>query len=377
MIRWWIRIANEADTLVSRRVVIGGLVAGSAAVAGGSFVRSAFNRNMNGWTQTSPPAQTHAQANGTMNYRTLGKSGIKVSEVSFGAWGIGGAAYGAADRAESLNALARAEELGCNFVDTAMVYGDSELVVGEFLKGRRDKWLIATKFSGQNAGLEATLDEQLRRLGVDHVDLYMVHWVPSASEHELYEALYRAKKAGKARLVGFSLYTIAEIRHVLSQTDADALMVAFNLLSPDPYLAKLDAIRKSGIGVIVRSSLQEGFLTGKYKRDATFPDPNDQRHNWSAEKIAATVDAAERFRFVEQDVGSMLVGAACYPLCFDETSTVIMGTKSAKYADTNFGVVPSKRLSIEYLQRVQMLQRRMNLYDRKGRLKDAIRGLFA
>ena len=362
--------------MVSRRVVIGGLVAGSAAVAGGSFVRAAFNRNMNGWTQTLPPAPTQAQANGMMNYRTLGKSGVKVSEVSFGAWGIGGSAYGAADRAESLNALARAEELGCNLVDTAMVYGDSELVVGEFLRGRRDKWLVATKFSGQSAGLEATLDEQLRRLGVDHVDLYMIHWVPSAGEEALYETLYRVKKAGKTRLVGFSLYTIADIRHVLANTEADALMVAFNLLSPDPYLAKLDAIRNSGIGVIVRSSLQEGFLTGKYKRDATFPDPNDQRHKWSAEKIAATVDAAERFRFVEQDVGSMLVGAACYPLCFDETSTVIMGTKSAKYADTNFGVVPSKRLSQATLQQVQSVQRQMRLYDRKGRLKDAIRGLI-
>jgi aryl-alcohol dehydrogenase-like predicted oxidoreductase len=357
-------------------VIIGGLVAGAAATAGGAFVQSALNRNMNGWSPADSTPRSQPQANDTMNYRSLGKSGLKVSEVSFGAWGIGGAAYGAADRAESLSALARAEELGCNFVDTAMVYGESELVVGEFLKGRRDKWIVATKYSGQKAGLEATLEEQLRRLGVDGVDLYMIHWVPSADQRDLYEALYKVKKAGKARLVGFSLYTIEDIRHVLRQTEADALMVAFSLLDPDPYLAKLDAIRKSGIGVIVRSSLKEGFLTGKYKRDATFPDPNDQRHKWSAEKIAATVDAAEQFRFLEQDVGSMLVGAACYPLCFEETSTVIMGTKSAKYADTNFGVVPTKRLSQEALRRVQSLQRQMRLYDRRGRLKDAIRGLI-
>lgn len=357
-------------------MIIGGLLAGSAAVAGGAFVRSAVNRNMNGWSITDITDQTQPQANGGMNYRSLGKSGLKVSEVAFGAWGIGGAAYGAADRAESLNALARAEELGCNFVDTAMVYGESELVIGEFLKGRRDKWLVSTKFSGQKAGLETTLEEQLRRLGVDGVDLYMIHWVPSAGEQELYEQLYRVKKAGKARLVGFSLYTIEDIRHVLRQTEADALMVAFSLLDPDPYLAKLDAIRKSGIGVIIRSSLKEGFLTGKYKRDATFPDPNDQRHEWSAEKIAATVDAAEQFRFLEQDVGSMLVGAACYPLCFEETSTVIMGTKSVRHADTNFGIVPSKRLSPASLERVQSLQRKMKLFDRRGRLKNAIHGLI-
>ena len=114
-----------------------------------------------------------------MNYRAFGKSGLKVSEVAFGAWGIGGAAYGAVDRADSLNALARAEELGCNL----RRYGDGlrrfRSRIGEFLKGRRSKWLISTKYSGQDAGLEATLDQQLQRLGVDAVDLYMIHWVPS------------------------------------------------------------------------------------------------------------------------------------------------------------------------------------------------------
>ncbi len=357
--------------------MIGGLLAGAAVTAGGAFVRAALSRNMNGWDIGSAAGGSRNEANGGMNYRILGRTGLRVSEVAFGAWGIGGAAYGAADRSESLNALARAEELGCNLVDTAMVYGESELVIGEFLKSRRNKWLVTTKYSGQKAGLEATLEEQLQRLGTDSVDVYMIHWVPSASEHHLYEQLYRAKKSGKARFVGFSLYTIEDIRHVLRHTEADALMVAFSLLDPDPYLAKLDAIRESGVGVIIRSSLKEGLLTGKYRRDATFPDPNDQRHGWSAEKIAATVDAAENFRFMEQDVGSMLVGAACYPLCFNATSTVVMGTKSAKHADINFGVVPATRLSQASLERVQALQRKMGLYDRKGRLKNAIRSIFS
>ena len=93
--------------------------------------------------------------------------------------------------------------------------------------------------------------------------------------------------------------------------------------------------------------------------------------------VTRTVDAAERFRFLERDVGSMLVAAACYPLCFKETSTVIMGTKSPKYADTNFGIVPSKRLSQATLEEVQTLQRKMGLYNRKGRLKGAFRGIFS
>lgn len=351
---------------------MGGLLAASAAVAGSAFVRSALNRNMKSWERGGPPTNGDYQIGSRMNYRSLGRSGLRVSEVAFGAWGIGGAAYGAVDRAECLNALARAEELGCNFVDTAMVYGDSELLVGEFLRGRRNKWLISTKFSGQEQGLESTLESQLRRLGVEAVDLYMIHWVPSTNEHELYEALYRVKKAGKTRLVGFSLYTMADIRKVLSQIETDAIMLAFSLLDPDPFIAKLDEIRRSGVGVMIRSSLKEGFLTGKYKRDATFPDPSDQRHSWSAEQIAATVDAAENFRFLEQDVGSMTVGAACYPLCFEEVSTVVLGTKSVRHADTNFGIVPSKRLSHVSLKRVLELQREMGLFDRRGRIKDAL-----
>ncbi len=357
-------------------MLLGGLLAGSAALASGAFVRSALTRNLSSWTLDDTSSGSASLETTGMNYRTFGKSGIKVSEVSFGAWGIGGAAYGAADRMESLNALARAEELGCNLVDTATVYGESELVLGEFLKGRRHKWLVSTKFSGQKAGLEATLDEQLRRLGVDAVDFYMVHWAPTSREHDLYEALYRAKKAGKARFIGVSLYTIGDISHVLSQTDIDGFMVAFSLLDPDPFLAKLDAIRKSGVGIIIRSSLKEGFLTGKYKRDARFPDPNDQRHSWTPEQIARTVDMAERFRFLEQEVGSMMVGAASYPLCFREASSVALGTKSVKHAETNFGVVPGTRLSDASLQRIQTLQREMGLFQRRDRIVDAVRGLL-
>ena len=150
------------------------------------------------------------------------------------------------------------------------------------------------------------------------------------------------------------------------------IQLPFSLLDPDPFLAKLDLIRRTGVGVIIRSSLKEGFLTGKYQRDAVFPDPADQRHDWTREQIAATVDAAEQFRFIEAEVGSMAVGAACYPLCFAETSTVILGTKSVAQADSNFGVVSGSRLSEASLRKIESLQRTMSLYDRKGRIRDAL-----
>src|SRR5262245_31561214 len=93
---------------------------------------------------------------GAMPYRLFGLTGLKVSEVSFGTAGIGGTAYGAIDRAESLRALARAEELGCNLADSSAIYGDSELVLGRFMRGRRSRWILATKYSYQPAGMTAT-----------------------------------------------------------------------------------------------------------------------------------------------------------------------------------------------------------------------------
>jgi aryl-alcohol dehydrogenase-like predicted oxidoreductase len=308
-----------------------------------------------------------------MKFRNFGKTGMVFSEVGFGGWGIGGQAYGRVERSEAVRAMARAEELGCNLVDTGMRYGDSELVIGEFLKDRRSKWHVATKYSGQPEGVEATIEQQLVRLGVDAIDFYQIHWAPSKAEYELYEALYRVKKAGKARAVGVSLSTVSDIDYVLKETDIDGFQVPFSLLDPDPYLAKLDLIREKGLGVLVRSSLKEGFLTGKFKRDMVFPDPNDQRHRWSAERIAATVDAAEQFRFLESDVGSMVAGAASYPLSFRETTSVLLGTKSVEQAETNFGIVPCTRLSQATLERVQQVQRSMGVFQRKERLKDAVR----
>jgi aryl-alcohol dehydrogenase-like predicted oxidoreductase len=368
---------HEGVQGVNRRIVLGGLVAGSAALAAGAFVKSAIDRNASSWAAASGTSNSVKVTHGGMKYRKFGKTGMTVSEVGFGGWGIGGQAYGTVDRSESLRALARAEELGCNFIDTGMRYGDSELVIGEFLGGRRSHWLVATKFSGQPQGIEATIEQQLLRLRVEAIDFYQIHWAPSKAEHELYEALYRVKKAGKARYVGVSLNTIADIDYVLKQTDIDGFQVPFSLLDPDPFIAKLHLIREKGVGVIVRSSLKEGFLTGKYNRDVVFPDPNDQRHKWSREQIAQTVDAAEQFRFLEKDVGSMMVGAASYPLSFNEVSTLILGTKSVKQADTNFGVVPGTRLSDASLMRIQEVQREMRAFKRKDRIIDAIHGLLS
>jgi aryl-alcohol dehydrogenase-like predicted oxidoreductase len=302
------------------------------------------------------------RADGTgMRLRPFGRTGLEVSEVGFGSWGIGGS-YGATDRQDSLNALARAEELGCNFVDSAAVYGDAEVTLGGFLAGRRDRWIVATKFSGQKAGMTATLEAQLRNLRTEAVDFYQLHWVPK--EPALYDELARLKKAGKTRFIGVSLYDTDDIDFVLARPEIDGLQVAFSLLDPDPFLSRVRAIHEAGKAVIVRSALREGFLTGKFKRDQKFPDPTDQRHELTADEIATTVDQVERLRFLEKETGSMVVAAARYPLSFADVSTVILGTKSARQADANFGQVPGGVLPAEALAQVRRAQLESGLGSR-------------
>jgi len=308
-----------------------------------------------------------------MRYRDFGSTGMKVSEVGFGSWAIGGQAYGHVDRAKSLDSLARAEELGCNFVDTAMVYGDAEEILGEFLAMRRGKWLIATKYSGQKPGLGATLDAQLRRLRTDTIDFYQIHWAPGRDEQALYEDLYRAKKAGKVRAIGVSLKSEQDIDYVLDHSQIDGFQLKFSLLDPYPFLARLTRIREFQPAIVVRSSLREGFLTGKFDANSTFTDPSDQRSKLTRTEIRELVVAAERFRFLEGVAGSMATGAARYPLSFPEVSTVILGTKSVAQAQANFGAVPGPALPGETMRRIYLEQQALGLHSRRRMLLDWVR----
>jgi myo-inositol catabolism protein IolS len=332
---------------MNRRKLFASGLGAAVAIGAGSWVTRGRARDAVNWMAPGTP--------GTMRRRDFGKTGLQISEVGFGSWGIGGS-YGATEKALSMSALARAEELGCNFVDSAEVYGDAELTLGEFLQGRRSKWIVATKYSGQKAGLTATLESQLKRLKTEAIDLYQLHWVPRGPEAVLFDELARIKQAGKARFIGVSLYSAEDIDDVLDMPHVDAFQVAMSLLDPDPFMARLRAIHHGGKGVIVRSALREGFLTGKFQRDAKFPDPDDQRHALTPAQVAELVDQAERFRFLETEAGSMVSAAARYPLSFADVSTVILGTKNEKQADSNFGQVPGGTLSRATLDAIRDVQ---------------------
>jgi aryl-alcohol dehydrogenase-like predicted oxidoreductase len=301
---------------------------------------------------------------------------MKVSEVGFGAWAIGGKSYGAVDRRESLRALEKAEELGCNFMDTAEVYGGSEGVLGEFLHGNKRNWLVSTKYSGQKEGLLHTAEQQLKKLRIDTIDFYQIHWAPRNKQKHLYEDLYQLKRSGKVRYVGVSLHSEVDIDYVLDHADIDGFQVPFSLIDPYPYLARIKKIRDKKVGIIIRSCLKSGFFTGKYSQDTIFTDPNDQRYKWSREQISQTIKLVDRFRFLEKDAGSMLVAAAGYPLSFPETSTLLLGTKTVEQAEVNFGKVPSSVLSDQNIEAITVMQKKLGLRARPRHLVKSLLNLL-
>lgn len=291
--------------------------------------------------------------------RPFGRTGLSVSALGFGGAGIGGTAFGAVTRADALAALGAAEDLGCNFIDTARIYGASETLLGEFLRGRRDRWVVATKYSGQKEGMRATLEEQLRRLGTDHVDLYQIHWVPKGDDAALYEELATLRRAGKTRFVGVSGSTAGDIDYVLSRGGIDCVQLPFNLLAPEPLSAALPRLRAAGMAVIARSILREGFLTGKFDSATRFDPRQDVRGGLDERQLAERHAGVARLRFLTAHSGSLAEAAIRYALSFEGISTAIIGTKTRAQALENFGAALAGPLPAAALDAIASVQREL------------------
>lgn len=296
-----------------------------------------------------------------MHYRKFGKTDMNVSSLGFGAWAIGGNSYGKVSREDSLAALHRAGDLGCNFIDTAAVYGESENIIGSFLKGRRENWYISTKFSGQAEGMSSLVEKQLQALQTDYIDFYQIHWAPDSSALNLYDELATLKKQGKIRYAGVSLYNENDIDFILQQPVIDGFQVKLSLLDPMPFISRSSQIKSSGLGVIVRSSLKEGFLTGKFDNNTNFADNIDQRSQWSPTKISRTLKQVQPMRFLENQHRSLLQAALAYPLQFQEVSTVVVGTKNEHQAIANFQENNLQTINKSELEYIELMQRKMGL----------------
>ncbi len=222
---------------------------------------------------------------------------MRVSEIGFGAWAIGGDAWGPVEDAESLVAMERALELGINFIDTADVYGEgrSESLVSKAIIGRRDEVVISTKagLMGHHREPERepvydrpekilkACEASLKRLETDHLDVYFCHiWWDKHEETEAFiEAFEQLKNDGKVRAVGVSTNDLDYIKHFDQDDVLDVVQLDYSILNREPERDILPYLEERGIGVVVRGPLRMGLLTGKFSEDTTFPE-GDIRRSW-------------------------------------------------------------------------------------------------
>jgi aryl-alcohol dehydrogenase-like predicted oxidoreductase len=192
---------------------------------------------------------------------------------------------------------------------------------------------------------------------VEAVDVYQVHWVPRGADASLYDELAWVKRDGLARFIGVSASTRADVDEVLARGLLDVVQLPFNLLAPEPMRSMLPRLRKAGMGVIARSVLREGFLTGKFAAGEVFDPKTDVRSAYSREEVARRVELVRRLDFLRAEAASMTAAAIRYALSFEGIATAIIGTKTASQARENFAVDNARPLSRATLRRVARFQR--------------------
>ncbi len=319
-----------------------------------------------------------------MNYRRLGHSGIKVSEIGFGAWGIGGAtagltSYGATDDSVSLSALQRARDIGINFFDTSNVYGDgrSEQLIGEAFARDRDTVVIATKagFSRWDrepdfdpSAITRSCEQSLIRLRTDYVDLLQLHNASPEvlARGDVVNALDSLVREGKARAWGLSMRSPADAKAVLATVRPTVLQVNFNMLDIRALECGLfDAAQAQDVSIIARTPLCFGFLSGAIRPDTAFP-PGDHRLGWKPTQIAVWCEGADRvLDAVPRPLGSSKTQAALrFCLSFPAVASVIPGMLRPDEADENAGASPLGPLPPEAVDAVISINRSQSFFVR-------------
>lgn len=288
-----------------------------------------------------------------MKYKTLGKTGLRVSIVGLGTM-VHAGHFGPMKDSESLEAIETALELGVNFIDTSDAYGAGygETLLGNAFKGKRDKIVIATKggnvMVGPNRGkrifepdyISRVMDESLGRLQTDYIDLYQLHnpTVEVIERGAVWEVLERAKKAGKIRHYGVSINSMEEGTAAVKDGRAETIQVEYNLLAQEPAETFFPAAQQANIGVIARVPLKRGILTGKLKQsdEQRFQGEDVRARSFKGEAFAQELAKAEQLKFLAHGaVQSLGQAAIAFCIAHPAVSVVIPGARNAEQMREN------------------------------------------
>ncbi len=289
-----------------------------------------------------------------MKYRRLGSTGLPVSVVGIGTWQFGGEWGHDYEVAEVRDILDRARGLGINLLDTAECYGDhlSERLIGEAIEGRRDEWFVATKFGHRYKGaferdqlwtaddVLRQLDASLEALRTDHVDLYQFHSGSREAfdDTELWSALSEQVRSGRIRHLGVSIGKNDDVYQTRRAPDigAEAIQVVYNRLDRTPEHDVFPACQSHDLGVLARVPLASGYLSGKYRPDATFEDPSDVRSRHERAEVRRKLEEAEKIQDEEVPEGvDMATWALAWCLQHPAVTCVIPGCKNVAQVEAN------------------------------------------
>ncbi len=300
-----------------------------------------------------------------MEYRKFGDTDLNVSVIGLGTWATGKLSWGddISDE-ESLCYIKAALDSGVNLIDTADAYGDghAERIVGQAIKGRRDEVVLATKggvvitedskykFVAKPEHVLKAIDASLERLGVDHVDLYMIHWPDGETPVEVtYEAMAKIKESGKACWIGCSNYDVALLDQVTAAGGRySSIQPNYNLFQREIEADLLPYARKHDMGVMAYGSLCTGLLTGKYDKDSVFPKtdwrssehPDFQHPEFQGERYIQNLKAIERIREIAEKYGKT-VGQVALRWVIQQPgiSTALVGAKKVSHVTDNLQAI--------------------------------------
>lgn len=315
-----------------------------------------------------------------MEKRTLGKTGMEVSEVSLGTWQVGGGWGDPFNEQTAERIINAAIDAGVNFIDTADVYsaGDSEAAVAKVVKSRSEKVYLATKCGRQiqphtaegytPESLTAYVEQSLRNMQMETIDLIQLHCPPTAvySRPEIFETFDRLKEQGKIRNLGVSVEQVAEAHMAMEYPNVTTIQVIFNMFRLKPAEQLFAQAKENNVGIIVRVPLASGLLSGKMSQETTFKAEDHRNFNRDGEAF----DKGETFSGVDYELGleaveelkklfpghkPLAAWAIRWVLMFPEVSTVIPGASRPDQVTANIAAAQLPALTPDQMEGVKRI----------------------